>query len=81
MSIVSFEGRSNMFTYRDVKFRVQTILDSSDVVIRYNVHAKFGDDTREERIFTKAGTWSEADAISEAKAEAQEIIDERLTEG
>jgi uncharacterized protein YcfJ len=81
MSIVSFEGRSNMFAYRDVKFRVQTILDSSNIVVRYNVHAKFGDNTKEQRIATKAGSWSEADALAEAQAEAKTIIDEMLTEG
>lgn len=81
MSIISFEGRSNMFVYRDIKFRVQTILDPSKSPIRINVHAKFSDDSSETRIASKVGSWaSEEDAINEAKSLAQLHIDEALNQ-
>ena len=81
MSIVSYEGRSNMFVYRDIKFRVQTMLDPSKSPIRFNVYAKFSDDTSESRIASKAGKWaSEQDAIDEAKLMAQLHIDESLSQ-
>ena len=79
MSIVSYEGRSNMFMYRGVKFRVQVMLDPSKIVIRYNVFAKFSDDTNEERIAYKTGVWnSEEDAVADAQKQAQPLIDEFL---
>ncbi|WP_130905341.1 hypothetical protein [Pseudomonas sp. Sample_22] len=79
MSIVSYEGRTNMFMYRDIKFRVQVMLDPSKSVIRYNVYAKFSDGTNEERIASKAGAWnSEGDAVAEAQTQAQLYIDEFL---
>lgn len=81
MSIVSYEGRSNMFVYRDIKFRVQTILDPSKSPIRYNVYAKFSDDTSETRIASKAGDWAtELDAIDDAKVQAKLHIDEKLNQ-
>jgi hypothetical protein len=79
LSIISYEGRNNMFTHREVRYRVQVILDPAKSPVRYSVLAKFSDETKEERIASKSGTWSsEDDAVLEAKAQALMIIDEHL---
>ena len=79
MTRISFEGRPNKFVYRDVKYRITSIIAADGKVVRVNVDAQFNEEQGEVRIKSLQSGWdNEESAIAAGHETAERIIDDHL---